>query len=285
MIGIMSFVVCCAGVGFFIALFLFVGSILGKNDKKSISQKGMAICFVVFWGLGLTIGALYDPPVSEDASNSLPVESVPSAPEEKPPAEFSSSASEVVPEIEAVPSAPDVAVEEEPVLAEPPEIEELPMEEEPASSGLLSSEMEAMAQVDSDILLIVEQAESYFSVLGEGFVLVSEGKGTAAELYLLSQSVYDRQQECYKLLALYKSDFDCAALKNSAMSYVRNFSVASENAMEFLESGSVSAQAKYLECMEWREALVVDYTEKRIGFFLSQGVAEEEVWALLGAVD
>ncbi|MFI3254395.1 MAG: hypothetical protein R3Y63_08700 [Eubacteriales bacterium] len=163
----------------------------------------------------------------------------------------------------------------------PESVEEEILETEEVAE-LTETEKEAIKQVDADIFLIIEQAETYFYLLNDGINMVADGQGTMLELYQLAQSVYDRQEECYKLLALYKSDYDFNHLKNSAMTYVRNFSEASEILMDFVDTGSTASQAKFLEYNEMINPLVTDYTIKRMEFLLEQGFEEEEVWETLG---
>lgn len=294
MIGILSFVVCCAGVGFFVALAVFIGAILGMNEKKAFAQKVMGLSFVVFWGLGLTIGAIYEPTVSEEPNDPFPSEATSLTTPEM------SNASEELPEIpldepevEEVLPVPDVVVEVEPVADEEPVTEEEPseavdlpvIEEEPEEEETPEeNEMKGSLSFDSAINNLVKVSDEHKATLNEGIDSFSAGEITSYEMYEISKTAYAKQDDVVRSIALAEEDESASAFYDymlSAMTYVRNNRKMAETLMEFLDKQTPSSQAEFAEACDWVGTLAFNFVEKRMEYLSALGYTDEEILEML----
>lgn len=138
-------------------------------------------------------------------------------------------------------------------------------------------------QIDTDLMILLGRSDELMDAMREGLTILANGGCTISELYQMTSSILEQQEEIYKLIGLYDPEVDTLEYKNSAMTYVRNLSEAAEVLMEYLDTQSVSSEAEYLEIAEYRTTLAFDLIAKRMAFLSACGIPDDEILEITGA--
>lgn len=144
------------------------------------------------------------------------------------------------------------------------------------------SQRDLAIQADTDLMILLTRSDELMDAMRQGLVVLANGQCTTLELYQMTAQILTQQEEIYKLLALYKSEASISNYKNAGMIYVKNLKEVAEALMEYLDSPTVSTEAKYLELADLRTTYAFNVTSKRMTFLADHGFSDDEILMIIG---